>query len=1128
MISQLGQSQSGRTPKELGVHFADVDDRTSEDLLLLTKKFAEFVNYYRDNISAPSGNWMAFFGYDEKAVKQLTVKQLLEDDTGSTPPHLALFLTFLELYKRPQEVINRITSHHLEFYYKKILRMQNKPAVADKAHVLIELKKNASPVIIGPDHFFSAGKDKPGVELIYAPSRDTVINSARVDSLRSIYLDKRGHGTVRYAPIANSSDGVGGELRGDEPAWYGFGHEGLPPAEVGFAIASPVLRMMEGERKVIVTLTLNNVDRSKISDSALKSAFEVFVTGEKHWLGPYSISPVLTVNDQLIFDFTIPESEKAVIDYDAAIHGYSYIAQAPVVQILLKSGNAASIASTASTGSTISTTSTISTASTTSTSNIASTAIGYNDLKGITLVRARVQVEVSKVKSLNLESDAGVLDPKKAFIPFGPQPTRGTRFMVGYTEALSKKLSEVKIDVQWKDAPVAPDDFAARYKNYGKSGINNSYFKATVSFKDGGSWDKVSHGIPLFESANASSPHSFLFTAATGARAPSGSPATISEGMKVHALKAAGSDWSMRAAGNYTQIRPVLTPYKTAEAEPRSGFITFYLENDFLHSTYRTEYVRNVMTYSKTGGNLIILNEPYTPAIQDISLSYKAYSDEVNISGKAPSGRTPSGKAPSSRVSSGKAPSGKSPSSRASSSRMSSGKVNIDFVNIGSAKMDVVSAKVDIDSALLADFSNTDLHFFHIAYFGQMREHRYQREQFEFLADKNVSLLPLYSNEGELLIGFKDLNPNDSVSVLFQVAEGSNNPGLEQEDIAWSVLCDNYWKPLGKDAVVLDTTNQLLASGIITFIIPAEATTGNTILPGGLVWIKAAISQRIPAVCHVTAVCQLIFVSANAVEVQFKDNGNDPGHLATALEKGKITKLRTGLPSVKSVKQPYASFGGRQAEPDDAFHTRVSERLRHKNRCITAWDYERIILEAFPGVHKVKCIPHAKGNCWLAPGNVLIVAVPDLKNKNARDLLQPKVDADTISRITSCVQARAGMQVQVHVKNPNYQKIQLDFKVKFHTGYEFNYYSQALNQALLRFLSPWAYEADREISFGGKVYKSVLLNFVEELDYVDYVTDFKMYSCTGTTPIFQDLAEVQPEAPDVILVSADMHIIKQA
>ena len=160
----------------------------------------------------------------------------------------------------------------------------------------------------------------------------------------------------------------------------------------------------------------------------------------------------------------------------------------------------------------------------------------------------------------------------------------------------------------------------------------------------------------------------------------------------------------------------------------------------------------------------------------------------------------------------------------------------------------------------------------------------------------------------------------------------------------------------------------------------------------------------------------MIEISSNAVEVQFVDKGNDPGHLLTALGKGSISKLRNGLSAVKSVSQPYASFGGRAVESDDVFYTRVSERLRHKNRCITAWDYERIILEAFPNVHKVKCIPHADGVHWLVPGNVLIVVFPDLKNKNAMDPLQPKVDANTISRITAYIQDRTGKQVTVKVK----------------------------------------------------------------------------------------------------------------
>jgi hypothetical protein len=402
-----------------------------------------------------------------------------------------------------------------------------------------------------------------------------------------------------------------------------------------------------------------------------------------------------------------------------------------------------------------------------------------------------------------------------------------------------------------------------------------------------------------------------------------------------------------------------------------------------------------------------------------------------------------------------------------------------------------------------------------------MREHGYQRDQFSFLPSKSVTLLPVYEHEGELLIGFTNLNARDSVSVLFEVAEGSANPELAQEPITWAVLCENYWKTLGTDNVVLDTTNELLTSGIIQFVIPAEASTQNTILPADRIWLRAGVTEE------VTAVAQLIAIAANAVEVQFQDQSNDPLHLLSALDAGKITKLRNGLAAVKTVKQPYASFGGAAVEMDNDFYRRVSERLRHKDRCITPWDYERIILEEFPRVHKVKCIPHAREGGWLAPGHVLVIVVPDLRNTNAMDPLQPKVDANTISRIAEFVDNRTGMQVQVKVKNPSYQKIQLDFKVKFHTGYEFNHYSKELKQQLVEFLSPWAFTAERDISFGGKIYKSVLLDFVEDLPVVDYITDFKMYTYIED-PNKVDVNEVRPETPDAILVSADTHVITEA
>jgi Baseplate J-like protein len=1012
LIFQLGQSQDDRLATELGGHFADIDEQTTADLLHQTKVLAKFVNYYRDHPTNPIGDWSNFF------LDAINIPDLLTSQDANTPAHLALLLAFLELYKQPQSVINHCTARHLDFYYQDVLRLTKRAAIADKVHVLLELKKNVIPTSIRPENLFSAGVDATNVELLYSPTRETIINAAKVASLRSLFLDASGHGTVRYAPIANSADGLGGELPADNFKWSGFGNSQLPAAQIGLAIAAPVLRMKEGDRKVTISLQLSNV-AANITNAALTKAFDLLLSSEKGWLKIDLVSPHLDASNLLTFQFTVSAKEKAIVDYDAAIHGYAYSAQAPITQILLRTD---------------------------------SLNIGYDDFRNVTIQSAQVAVAVSNITTLQLESDGGTLDAKKAFIPFGSQPTNGSRFLVGYPEALTKKLAEVSITVQWKNAPI---NFSDYYKDYGVTLTNNS-FQAVVTFQDGGDWTYNGQSNSLFNTNNATEKRTLVFKPNT----PSVS-ANITEGMEVYALSVTDGFWAVNKAKKIVIRKAFLSVYQNAVPEPQIGFITFSLTRDFLHNTYRQKYVENVLNFNKSGGKLVTLNEPYTPSIQSISLAYQAYSGSVNIAAPA-----------------------------------------------------------------LADFANPDLQFFHITPSGQMREHGYQRQQVESQLHagiaSEVSLFPSFPDRGELLIGFQQLNAGDSVSVLFQVAEGSANPDLPAATIRWFVLCDNYWRPLSRSEVVLDTTNQLLSSGLIQFVIPSVATTQNTILPSGLIWIKAAISDNI------TAVCQLISITANAVEARFVDQGNDLSHLLTALEPNKITKLQNGLAAIKTVQQPYASFDGKAIENNRAFNMRSSERLRHKNRSLTPWDYERIILAAFPKIHRVKCIPHAHENSWLAPGHVLIVVIPDLKNKNALNQLEPKVAADIISQITTYLQKRAGMQVHIQVKNPNYQKIQLDFKVKFYPSYEFNYYKTQLNLAIIRFLSPWAYQADRDIAFGGKIYKSVLLNFIEDLPYVDYLTDFKMYSSSSASNKILDLNEVKPLTPDTILVSDTAHIINLA
>lgn len=360
-------------------------------------------------------------------------------------------------------------------------------------------------------------------------------------------------------------------------------------------------------------------------------------------------------------------------------------------------------------------------------------------------------------------------------------------------------------------------------------------------------------------------------------------------------------------------------------------------------------------------------------------------------------------------------------------------------------------------------------------------------------AGEPISLIPDIVHAGELFIGIKDTGPGDVVNILFQVADGSSNPLRDMETVNWCFLARNNWIKFAKKDVIDGTVN-FTQPGIVTIRLPQEISSGNTAFDPGLIWIKAGVDQ------HTDAVCKMIQVQANAALVQLKQDETAGPEFRETLPAAGISKLVTTDVAIKTINQPFDSFGGRTRETDEKFYVRVSERLRHKQRAITIWDYEHIILEEFPAIFKVKCLNHSgfytkEGKevfCENYPSHVTIITLPDQKSKTNVNLLRPYTSIRLLRQIQEYLATITSPFVKLHVKSPQFEEIQLDFKVKFYDHMDESFYRQLLDTEIERFLSPWAYDQTREISFGGKIVKSVLLNFVEERPYVDYVSCFKM------------------------------------
>ena len=356
---------------------------------------------------------------------------------------------------------------------------------------------------------------------------------------------------------------------------------------------------------------------------------------------------------------------------------------------------------------------------------------------------------------------------------------------------------------------------------------------------------------------------------------------------------------------------------------------------------------------------------------------------------------------------------------------------------------------------------------------------------------------------------------------LRKVVEGSADPDLAKASVRWSCLDGNHWRSLNEGGIRLDTTRGLINSGIIEFDLPALGT--GTRMPPNLYWIRASVANGSNSVCDAVA------VHPQAVSATFADHDNAPDHYRHPLPAESITVLVTPLPKISGILQPYTSYGGKSEEQDNIFYTRISERLRHKQRALTSWDYERLVLERFPRIYKVKCLPANTVDQTAEAGRLDIIVIPDIRKQLPFDPFEPKAPANLLADIDSYLADKKPAWAALQVRNARYLPVKARIGVHFKTGVDVGYFKQVLNGELNRFLSPWAFEDGADITIGGKIYANSIINFIDRREYIDYVAGIKLFISrdgrnfdlvppTGTEGYF-----VGTDEPDTVLVAARQH-----
>lgn len=938
-------------------------------------------------------------------------------------PHMTLFIAFLRLFSIVQEQMNGITERMLNFYYRDVLHLEEKPSIPDRVHIVFELAKEVFQYDVAAGTSLNGGVDKSNNKQVYKTNTDLVVNQAKVKELKTIFIQKGETGdpgtrtmvpsiNAFYArPIANSADGFGEKITDPGGKWSTFG-KGTPlpkekfnlnnpctlieqakelasrkdQAQIGFAISSPQLLLQGGKR--IIRLHIDNltdlVGNITVDEANPESHFHIYLSGEKGWidagklmkktdfdelallLKARAINPTVQITEpvhyidrenSLIFIF-LPISAEPVVKYDAAIHtGYNIQAKHPVLRIMLntekKLGEAtykeikfSNIRIETQVGSMFPDADILKEMAAEANAKELAASIENPDNYG--------WLFFDGLRTVVLQNDETLLTPGKPFDPFTAYPLPGKSFYIGSEEIFNKPLGRMGVNLlKTQDEVIFLDTWALIRTNDQNPAADDPNY--AVSILEDRTWFELTpYGDFNGKFSQLALTHNILYkripldiktkmnkmSMASMVNLKDPIPHTHPR-LPVENKITQWSQGSNKGFLRITNLRQITkgnlstmqqSQEMAAEMQVKEIAVSYYSDlspleagtDQFFHiypfgaaETYINPALQEAAGVNVPGE--VVVTNPYIP-VRNTAFE-KADKAAGYLLVQAGNRLLPQFTWESNYA-------------RYNQRAVQQPQEGMVTANAGGAKEVTANNRYDMANIIASASGMRSFKPGNNQYTGKIQE------------------------EGMLFIGLEKLEPLQTVSMLFQFADGSaEDEDQDPPEIHWSYLTNNEWRPMNGENIVSDGTYGFQTTGIIKFDVPADVTTNNTIITSGLVWFMASVTKnanRIP---------MLVDVVTQAVEATFEDNGNDQSHFDEALPAGTIGKLSVAVAEVSKVSQPFASFDGKHKETGKEYYVRVSERLRHKGRAINAWDYEHLVLDRFPSIYKVKALNHLDPEC---------------------------------------------------------------------------------------------------------------------------------------------------------------------
>ncbi|KAA6345991.1 hypothetical protein EZS27_005571 [termite gut metagenome] len=418
----------------------------------------------------------------------------------------------------------------------------------------------------------------------------------------------------------------------------------------------------------------------------------------------------------------------------------------------------------------------------------------------------------------------------------------------------------------------------------------------------------------------------------------------------------------------------------------------------------------------------------------------------------------------------------------------------------------------EIDFTFHASENNTQL--YHIYPLGQKLIYpssEYKSQPFVFSLD----------TDDNILFGLKNVTGKEYINFYLDLIPREieiDYPDLPKTHWFWG---DGYrWEPLPIGSVLENNTRNLITSGLIKIYLPEIPEEGFRDADG-LVWIRVGISQ-----CgyNISPINRIFVNTVKAYkDVERSDCKRETGYVLNQAE-SEISGI-TDIVQMAPFSEEY------QKEDAQSKQIRVSEYITHRGRAVTARDYERITLQAFSEVDKVKCLPDwnkkTEANINTEPlGMVTLVIVPS--RTYTQNFSRPLASAELLLKIEDFFARRiSGCIGKIDAVDPLYEEITVRCAVELAQTYRTEEeYHATITELINHVIAPWQ-KKEESPNFGHSFTLEELCKGLEKMKQVQEIISLSVIHLIFRDGLYsikeykQPNERVAPSCFRAILVPAD-------